>query len=43
MTAGMVIFHVVFISACVGWSWFMGYQAGRSNVLNKREKIALDN
>ena len=43
MSVGMVIFHVVFISACVGASWFAGYYAGRSDALNKKEKIALDN
>ena len=29
MSVAMVIFHVVFISACVGASWYMGYKAGR--------------
>ena len=52
MSVGMVIFHVVFISACVGASWYMGYKAGRvdekdivqwaKNKKNK-EKISLDN
>ena len=42
MSVGMVIFHILFISACVGASWYAGYHAGRSNALNKTEKIALD-
>ena len=43
MGVGMVIFHILFISACVGASWCAGYHAARSEVLNKKEKIALDN
>ena len=42
MSVGMVIFHILFISACVGASWFAGYHAGRSDVRNKKEKLALD-
>jgi hypothetical protein len=27
MGVGMVIFHILFISACVGASWYAGYRA----------------
>jgi hypothetical protein len=43
MGIGMVIFHIAFISVCVGASWFAGYHAGRSDARNKKEKLALDN
>jgi hypothetical protein len=42
MSIGMVIFHILYISACVGAAWYAGYNAGRSNALNKKEKLALD-